>query len=574
MFFGIMNTRKGEYMSKVRFFGLGGLGENGKNMFVVEVEKKIFILDAGLKYPSVELFGIDNVIPDFTYLIERKNQIQGLFISHGHEDHLGAVPELLKQMNINVYGTHFTISILEDLMQEEEMELTNYRLYRIDEDKVMRFGHVSVSFYNVVHSIPEAVNIVIKTKDGAIVYAPDFTFDVGNDNNYRTSFHKINEVGRLGVLALCAESLGTSNVNRLKNDSLFFHRINEVIQNSKRVIFSTFSSDLDRIQKIINISVQNNRRIAIIGRKAQKIVNIAINSGYLKIPTERLMNLKYIDDQHTNDEEDLVVIVTGTRHEPFYMLQRMCRHQDRLIKIKEGDHVVTVTPPVPGTERMAAKTIDILYKSKTQVTQINKDMLRSSHADREDLKMLYSMLRPKYIIPIIGEFRHQYMQKQVAVDAGYDLSQIIVLENGEVATFIDGLHQLEHDIVPSGDVLIDGSIVGDINEIVLKDRELLSQEGLVLITIVVDTKTRAIITEPEVVCKGLMVSESLETIIEQIKKVTIDVCMDYLHRHQSDWNKLKNDIRDLVGKHLYRNTKKNPIIMPTIINISKNDYKR
>lgn len=394
-------------MSKIKFFALGGLGENGKNMFVIEVDERIFILDAGLKYPSVDLYGIDAVIPDFSYLVENKERVQGIFLSHGHEDHIGAVPEVLKQLDIGVFGTHFTISILEDLLVEEGMNLSDYRLYRINDDKVLKFGNITVSFYNVSHSIPETVNVAIKTPDGAIVYAPDFNFDVGQDERYRTSFHKICEVASHGVLALLSESIGTSNINRINHDYAMVYSINEILQtHHKRVIFSTFSTDLDRIQKIINISVENNRRIAIIGRKAQKIVNIAINSGYLKIPSGKLVNLKYIDNENTNDDDDLVVIVTGTRHEPFYMLQRMCRKQDRLIEIKSDDQVVIVTPPVPGTERMAAKTLDVLYKRGAEVTNITKEMLKSSHADANDLKMLYSMLNPKYIIPIIGEYRH------------------------------------------------------------------------------------------------------------------------------------------------------------------------
>ncbi len=556
-------------MSKVKFFALGGLGENGKNMFICEVDEKIFILDAGLKYPSVELYGIDTVIPDISYLVENKHRVQGLFISHGHEDHIGAVPEVLKKLNIGVFGTHFTISILEDLLQEKEMKLSDYRLYRINDDKVMKFGNINVYFYNVSHSIPEAINIAIKTENGAIVYAPDFTFDVNSDNRYRISFNKISEIAKEGVLALASESLGTNNVNRVTHDLSMIHRITEALQTPKRVIFSTFSSDLDRIQKIINISVNNNRRIAIIGRKAQKIVNIAMNSGYLKIPDENLVNLKYIDDNHTNDEDDLVVIVTGTRHEPFFMLQRMCRHQDRLIAIKEGDSVVMVTPPVPGTERMAARTIDVLYKSGAKVTEIKKDSLKSSHAGHDDLKMLYNMLNPKYIIPVIGEYRHQYMQRNVAIEAGYDESKIIILENGEIASFENGQLEQTRTKVSHGDVLVDGSMIGDINEYVLKDRELLAQEGLVLISAIIDARKKKILSGPEVVCKGLIVSESLDELTDKLKDIATKEIENGFTKRYIDWNKLKNDIRDSASNLLFKTTKKNPIIMPALIDIEE-----
>jgi ribonuclease J len=348
------------------------------------------------------------------------------------------------------------------------------------------------------------------------------------------------------------------------------HIINEVLQtNQKRVIFSTFSSDLSRIQNIINISVENNRRIAIIGRKAQKIVNIAMNSGYLAIPNDRLVNLKYIDDKNTNDDKDLVVIVTGTRHEPFYMLQRMCRQQDRLISIKADDQVVIVTPPVPGTERMAARTIDILYKNGAKVLEVNKSNLKSSHADPDDLKMLYSMLNPKYIVPIIGEYRHQYTQKNIAVHAGFSEEKVIILENGEVANFIDGEYTKSKETVANGDVLVDGSMVGDINEIVLRDREMLAQEGLVIVTIAVNQAQHRIVSDPVVVSKGLIISDSLDIINDNVAEITYNILSEALKKNYIDWSAVKSDLHDKISKKLYGLTKKNPIIMPTIINITQ-----
>lgn len=554
-------------MSQIRFFGLGGLAENGKNMFVCEVDKKIFVLDAGLKYPSFDLYGVDTVIPDMTYLVEHQNMVQGLFISHGHEDHIGAAVEVLKRMNKPVYGTNFTISILEDMMQEEGLVLTDYELHRITEEDVLTYPKVKIHFYHVSHSIPETVNIAIETEDGVLVYAPDFTFDVNSDPRYQISFSKLFEIAKKGVLALCAESLGTSNLDRTTRDEGMKHAINEVFQTSKRVIFSTFSSDLDRIQKIINLAVVNGRRIAIIGRKAQKIVNIAINSGYLKIPEGKLVNLKYIDDTHKNDEEDLCVIVTGTRHEPFYMLQRMCRGQDRLISITDKDSVVIVTPPVPGTERMAAKTIDILYQSDARVTEIKKEMLKSTHADHDELKMMYSILHPRYIIPIIGEYRHQYMHKNVAMEAGYNEHQIILIENGEAITFKNGQLQSARERIQVGDVLIDGSIVGDINEIVLKDREMMSEEGIVVISVLVDLKRKKLASAPSIVSKGLIISESLEIVIDKLEVITQDIVEVALQKRSVDISALKKELQEQIGKELYRLTKKNPIIMSAIVEV-------
>ncbi|MDD4212907.1 MAG: ribonuclease J [Bacilli bacterium] len=555
-------------MSKIRFFGLGGLGENGKNMFVCEVNDELFVLDAGLKYPSFDLYGVDTVIPDITYLIEHQKRIKGLFITHGHEDHLGAAVEVIKRLNVPVYGTNFTISILEDMLQTENLKASDFSLHRVSEKDVLNYRKVNVHFYNVSHSIPETVNIAIQTEDGAIVYAPDFTFDVNSDPRYQTSFTKLFDIAKEGVLALCAESLGTTNIDRTTRDEAMKHAISDVFQTSKRVIFSTFSSDLDRIQKIINIGITNHRRIAIIGRKAQKIVNIAMNLGYLKIPADKLVNLKFIDDTHKNDEADLCVIVTGTRHEPFYMLQRMARGQDRLITINSKDSVVIVTPPVPGTERMAAKTIDILYKSNAKVVEIKKEMLKSTHADHDELKMLYHILNPKYIVPIIGEYRHQYLHKNVALEAGYPENRIILLENGEVATFEAGHYKASKDKVQVGDVLIDGSIVGDINEIVLKDREQMSEDGIVVISIMLNPERKKLLSTPSVVSKGLIISESLEIVIDKLETITQDIVEAYLKRRYYDASLLKRELQEQIGKELYHLTKKNPIIMSAIVEVA------
>lgn len=554
-------------MSKIKFLGLGGLGEKGKNMFVLEVDDRIFILDAGLKYPSVELYGIDNVIPDITYLIENKDHVQGIFLSHCHEEHIGAIPELLKNLDVGVFGTHFTISLVEEVLNEAGMNISNHRLYRINQDKVLKFGHITVEFFNISHSVPECVGIAIKTEDGTIVYAPDFTFTTNIDKRYSTNFVKIANIAQNGVLALLTESLGTTNLDRVSNDYLMNHKVNEVLQKKGRVIISMFSSDLDRVQKVVNLCVSQNRKVAIIGRKVQKIINVAMNSDYLKVPQENLVNLRYIDDVNTNDDDNLAVIVTGLRHEPYFMLQRMSRGQDRLIQITENDQVVIIAPPVIGTERMEARTMDVLYKQGAKVYMLKKGILRSYHADSEDLKMLYDILSPKYIIPIIGEYRHQFKQKEVAVEAGFDEKNVIILDNGQIASFENGELVSTEAKVQVGDVLVDGSIIGDINEVVLKDREMLSGDGVLIAAIHVDARTREILTEPKFVCKGFVSKAPFEEISKELEEDTYYVIDNYFRKRYIDWNELKSDLRDVYNKTIYSLTKKNPIIIPNVIDV-------
>jgi ribonuclease J len=554
-------------MSTINFCALGGLGENGKNMYVLEIDNRIFILDAGLKNPSFDLYGIDAVIPDITYLLENKERIQGIFISHGHDDFIGALPELLKQINVGVFATHFTMSLVELALTEAEMDITDYRLYRINANKVLHFGNVTVKFFSVSHSIPECLGIALLTEDGAIVYAPDFTFVSNTDPKYQTSFGNIIDITKDGVLALLSESLGTLNIGRASNDYPMIHQVNEILQSSKRVIFSTFSSELQRIQKIINLCVQNRRRIAIIGKKAQKTINIAMKEGYLHIPEENLVNLKYMTDEIRNDEEDLAIIITGLRHEPYYTLQRMCNGVDRLIEIKEDDNVIIVSQPQTGTEIIAQKAIGLLSRRGAKVTIINKSMLQSSHADSEDLKMMYDILKPKYVIPIIGEYRHQYMQKRIALEAGFNEENITLLDNGIKISFVEGILTSTREKVPSGDVLVDGSFVGDINEIVLKDREMLSQEGLLLVVISVDARLKKILTGPEVVLKGFMVGDTAEEVSTAVHNITINIIEQYFSRRYIDWSDLKTTLKDAIGKEIFHLTKKNPIIMPTIIDV-------
>jgi ribonuclease J len=554
-------------MSIIKFCALGGLGENGKNMSLLEVDDKIFILDCGIKFPSFDLYGIDAVIPDFSYVLENKERVQGIFLSHGHEDHIGALPELLKEINVSVFGSRFTMALAELALIDAGMPVENYRLYRVTDDKVLTFGNVRVGFFALSHSVPETYGITIMTPDGALVYAPDFSFTHNTDRRYQTSYRKIVEMAKDGVLALFSESNGVSNINRVTNDYILTHHVSDILQSSKRVIFSMFSDDLQRIQKIINISVEKNRRIAIIGKKAQKTVNIALKNEYLNIPPERLVNLKYITEDNKNDDEDLVVIVTGNRHEPYYNLQRMSAGQDRLIEITNRDHVVIISEPRVGTERLAQKAIGLLFRLDAKVTIIPKDILQSSHANSEDLKLLYSLLKPKYIVPINGEYRHQRLQHDIAIEAGYRKENVILLNNGEILSFVNGERVAAAGKVPVGDVLVDGSFVGDINEIVLKDRELLSQEGIILVAVVLDVRKKQIVSGPRIILKGFMAGATAEEVEKKAEKVARDIIDIYFLKKYIDWNDLKASLRDSIGKEVFQLTKKNPIIIPSVIDV-------
>jgi len=553
-------------MARIKIFALGGLGENGKNMYCVDVENTLFILDAGLKYPSVELFGVDSIVPDISYLEKNKNRIAGLFLNHGHEDHIGAVPKLLKTLNIPVYGSYFTLAILKDSLEDQNMNLDDYEFNVVTSKKTLNFNGVSVDFYNVTHSIPESLGIALSTKDGVIVYAPDYNFDQNVGKCYKTDFEKLAKIASKKVLALMTESLGSEKVGHSQGSESLDYELNQAFYEAKsRIIVTAFSTDLVRIQKIIDIALKYDRKIAIIGRKTQRTVDIAVNLGYLKFPEDCLVNLRFIDDKNKNELEDAVVLVTGDRHEPFYMLQRMVKKLDRLIHTNENDTCILMTPPVPGTEKIAARTLDILYRNDLNVVKINKKILPPSHASSEDIKLLIGMLNPRYIIPVIGEYRHQYAMKNLCLNLGINNKNIVMLDNGQIAEFNNKSLIGKSKKIPSGDILVDGILDSDVSDVVLRDRELLSQDGVLLVIANVDARNKEVVSEPEVISRGFVYMKENEHLIKGVSDIFYQVSANELNGKYINWRNYKNIVKDYISKYLYKETKRRPIIIPVII---------
>ena len=553
-------------LSQIRFFALGGLGENGKNMYVVEVDQQLFILDAGIKYPGQELYGVDEIVPDYRMLIRAKDRIKGIFLSHAHEDHIAAIPHILKDMNVPVYASNFTMQIVEDMLKEENIDTSNLKLHTITQNSIIKFGNVKVTFFNTTHSIPESVGIAIHTVDGVIVYTSDFTFDQSSDLMYQTDFRKINEIAEKNVLMLLSESLGsTLELNGGVNSTLK-HKLNSIYTNAEgRIIVTLFSSDLRKIQRIVDISLAHHKKIAIIGRRAQRIVDIAIQSGYLNIPQESLVSLRFIDDKNKNDDKDIVALVTGNRHEPFYMLQRMCKKADRLIHIQPEDTVILMTPPVPGTEKMAARTLDVLFRSDAQVKQIDKRLLTSAHATADELKMMMNLLKPKYVVPTIGEYRHQYGLKRLALEIGYKNDEVFLMDNGDVLTFDGKDTFVSKNDINVGEILIDGTAVGDVNDYVMKDRELLAEDGALLIVSHINPKTKQILGDIKIVTKGFVYVQESEELLNQVKELFEKISKKHLEGKYINWNDYKRDVRNEINHYIYQQTRRSPITIPVII---------
>jgi len=554
-------------MSTIKFFALGGLGENGKNMYCLELDNKLFILDAGLKYPTTELFGVDSIIPDFTYLVENKEKIVGLFLSHGHEDHIGAVPRLIKAIDkLPIYGSNFTLEILKDALKEQDMDESCCQFKEVDSSVKLRFDALTVEFYRVTHSIPESLGIAITTKDGVIVYAPDYNFDQNVDNIYKTEFTKLAEIAGKNVLALLTESLGAERAGYTHSSTVLDHALEHAFSNAEgRIIVSAFSTDLLRIQKIIDIALEHNRKIAIIGRKTQRTIDIAVTKGYLKIPAGYLIGLKFIDDNNKNELKDAIVLVAGDRHEPFYMLQRMVKKLDRLIHINQDDTIILMTPPIPGTEKIAARTLDILYRNDANIVKISKSELPPSHASSEDIKLLINILNPKFIVPVIGEYRHQYALRKVCTQLGYKDNKVIMLDNGQVLELHNGDLVHTKNKVPSGEIFVDGILEGDVSDVVLRDRELLSEDGVLLIIANIDARRRVILSEPEIVSRGFVYMKENEELIENVRNIFLETSKKVFTGKYIDWRKYKDEVRDSVSKYLYREIKRRPIIIPVLV---------
>ncbi len=562
-------------MAEIQFFSLGGLQEDGKNLYVVEINKKIFILDAGLKYPTSELYGVDMIVNDISYLIENKNRIAGIFLTHGHDDHIGGVYHILKEMRVPVYASKFTMAVLLDSLKEEEFPIDDIKFITVSARTLLHFDQIEVRFFDVAHNIPDCLGIAIKTEDGYLIYTGNYNFDQNSKINYAHMYRELAIFAKEGVLALMTDSLGANNEQSRGTILEFKLRIKNIISQSKgRILFTLFSSDILRIQQIIGIALEQNKKIAIIGRKTQRLVNQAMQLGYLNIPSSSLANLKYLDDKNQNNDPNLVVLITGERHEPYFMLQRMAKQIDRLIHLEPTDTIVVLTNPYLGTEKMAARTLDMIYRVTTNVKEFNPNLLPFSSANREEIKQMINILLPKYIIPVIGEYRHQYALRVVAQCVGYTDDRIIILDNGDVASFVNGEYRGITGDVPVGEVLIDGKAFKDVGDVVMRDRELLAQDGVFMLCANINPRTKAIVAGPEIISKGFTYVNDNEELNKDIIEVFKKVSIQYLVNKFINWGDYKNTLKTELAHCIFKKTKRSPIIIPVLISTDIENCKK
>lgn len=554
-----MSKKKTE---KVSVFALGGAGEIGKNMYVVELDEDIFVIDAGLMFPGDEMLGIDKVIPDISYLKENKERIQGIFITHGHEDHIGALSYVLRDLKVPFYGTRLTLGLIEHKLKEAGL-LKKADLRPIDaKTKLTVAGHF-ITFFRVNHSIPDAVGVCIQTSQGAIVHTGDFKFDYTPVDGKQADFGKIAAIGQRGVLCLLSDSTNAERPGMSGSESIVGSELNDVIYEAPgRVIVASFASNIHRLQQVFAAAEANNRKVAVVGRSMVNNVEVAQRLNYLRFKQKTLIDLS---DINRLDDNQVVILTTGSQGEPMAALTRMARNAHKQVNIRLNDTVVVAASPIPGNEKSVSKTIDLLFRAGANVIYNQRKVHVSGHGHAEDLKLMLNLIKPKFFLPIHGEFRMQKAHSRLAQTVGVNANNIFIIENGDVVEFEKRKARMSRK-VNAGNVLIDGIGVGDVGNIVLRDRRLLSQDGVVLCVITISRKNKTIVSGPEIISRGFVYMRESEDMINEANRIVAKQLQGKLNG-ELDWTEMKSLIRDKLSAYLYEQTKRRPMILPIIMEI-------
>ena len=545
-------------MSKIKIFALGGLNEDGKNMYVVEVDRDIFVFDAGLKYADDKMLGVDYIIPNYDYIKDNIKRVKGVFITHGQDNYMGALCDILKEVpELKIYGTKFTLEIIKEELESDGIKSDN--LIEIAPHKKIDFGKNSIFPITVTYMIPDAVGYVLYTPDGAIFYTGNFVFDPTMLGPYKMDIGKLAYVGKQGVLCLLSESLYAEKKGFTSPNHRAADAISEVINNHDgRILLNIDQTQIYRVQELFNEIKHTKRNVVILGKRMEQNILKAINMKYVNFDAKRICSIKHVND------EGIIVIISDERERPFSNLKRIVRGYDKFVTITDKDTFVLVSPIDDGMEGTATKILDTLARIGVDTIVLDKRNYLSHHASSEDLMLMIDLMKPKYYMPVIGEYRQQVANANAAKQIGMKCDHILLKLNGDVAYFENG-ELVDNDMkVAVDDILIDGLSAGDVGDLVIKDRELLSDNGIVIITATLDRKTKEILAGPEVLTKGFVYVRDNIDLIKEVVKISEEVINKNVKGNYVDFNKVKSGIRDKVGKYLYEETECKPMVIIVI----------
>lgn len=550
--------------AKLKLIPLGGMQEIGKNMFVFEYKDTIVVIDCGLMFPDESMLGIDLVIPDITYLIKNKEKIKAIILTHGHEDHIGALPYVLRDINAPIYGTRLTLKLVENRLKEFNM-LSKADMKTIKPKDIIKIGDFDIEFIKTNHSIADSVAVAIHTPVGVVVHTSDFKVDYQPIDGELIDLHRFSELGKNGVLAMLSDSTNVEREGYSMSESTVGRNFTEIFKDAKqRIIVATFASNIHRIQQVVNTSLVFGRKIAISGRSMVNVINAASEIGYLNIPEKATIDINHIDRYPGNE---ITIITTGSQGEAMSALTRMAYSDHKKVEIVPGDTVVISAVPIPGNEKLVSRVIDQLFKKGANVIyEALADVHVSGHAYQEELKLIQALLKPKYFIPVHGEYRHLIQHANIAERMGVCKENIFVIDNGTVIEFSKDNGKIAGTVM-AGKVLVDGLGIGDVGNIVLRDRKHLSQDGLIVVVVTISKESGFVIAGPDIISRGFVYVRESEELMEEARTVIKEALNKCEENKVTEWSTIKTCIRDNLREFMYQKTKRNPMILPIIMEI-------
>ena len=558
-----MRNKKSKREKILKVIPIGGLSEIGKNMTLFEYGDDILIVDCGMTFPEDDQLGIDIVIPDFSYVVANKEKVRGLILTHGHEDHIGGIPYLLKEINVPIYGTRLTLGLVENRLKEHQIKA---KLNRINAGSKWTIGPFNIEAIKVTHSVADSVAFAVETPLGTIFHTGDFKIDYTPIDGVAMDLQRIGEIGKKGVLLMMADSTNAEKPGFTKSENAVGEILEGIFkEHDSRIIVGTFSSNVHRVQKIIDAAVVNGRKVALSGRSMLNVVSLALDLGYLNIPDGVLIDINKAKDFKDNE---LVIITTGSQGEPMSALARMASKEYRAVQIKKGDVIILSSTPVPGNETAVSNVVNKLFELGAKVIYSDiADIHVSGHASVEELKLIHSLIKPKYFVPVHGEYRHLYRHVQLAEGLGMPPENIFLMNLGDCLLISDGMAEHLKDVVHAEDILVDGLGVGDVGNVVLRDRKMLSEAGLIVVAAGLDQTTGMVVSGPEILTRGFVYIKENEEFLCEAKDLAAKILQETERENPKDWNGRKNAVREGMKSFIYQRTKRSPIILTIFLEV-------